>query len=141
MPLAPETKMVDTRKHSVFGIHWPGEPHGQFSKLRPPFQFRPAFLEPTPWQAFSINTLIFQHSLSFSHFHLQGQHTLSSVPSRENTITLSFQLTAVYRHKNVYAAQPFSCYSFSVRFFSASKTTEISSNRKKQTSWDKTRSS
>ena len=25
----------------------------------------------------------------FSHFHLQGQHTLSSVTSRENTLTLS----------------------------------------------------
>ena len=44
----------------------------------------------------------------FSHFHLQGQPTLSSVTSRENTLTLSFQLTAVNRHKNVYAMQPFS---------------------------------
>ena len=44
----------------------------------------------------------------FSHLHLQGQRTLSSVTSRENTLTLSFQLTAVNRHKNVYAMQPFS---------------------------------
>ena len=50
---------------------------------------------------------VFQHFSSFSHFHLQGQHTLTSVTSRENTITLSFQLTAVNRHKNVYAMQTF----------------------------------
>ena len=108
MPLVPETKMADARKQSVSGTHWSGEPRGQCSKLRPLLQFRPAFLKPTPWQEFSINTLIFQHSLFFSHFHLQDQHTLSSMTPRENTITLSFQLTAVYRHKNVYATQPFS---------------------------------
>ena len=63
-----------------------------------------------------------------THFHLQGQHTLSSVTSRENTIALSFQLTAVYRHKNVYAT-PFRS------DFLASKTADILSNhRKKQTS-------
>ena len=107
MPLVPETKMADARKKSVSGTHWPREARGQCSKLRPQLHFRPAFLEPTPWQVFSINTLIVQHSLSFSHFHLQGQHTLSSVTSRENTITLSFQLTAVHRHKNVYAMQSF----------------------------------
>ena len=50
---------------------------------------------------------IFQHSSSFSHFHSQGQHILSSVTSRENTITLSFQQTAVNRHKNGYAMQTF----------------------------------
>ena len=48
------------------------------------------------------------HFLSFSHFHLQCQYSLSSVTSRENTITLSFQLTAVNRHKNVCAVQTFS---------------------------------
>ena len=132
MPLVPETKMADARKQSVSGTHWPGEPRGHCSKLRPLLQLRPAFLEPTPWQEFSINTLIFRLSLSFSHFHLQGQHTPSSVTSRENTITLSLQLTVVYRHKNVYAMQPFSCYDFSVRFFSASKTTEISSKHRKK---------
>ena len=50
---------------------------------------------------------VFQHSFSFSQFQLQGQHTLSSVTSRENIITLSFQLTAVNRHKIVYAIQTF----------------------------------
>ena len=107
--------------------------YNKCSKLRPPLQFRPAFLEPTPWQVFSINTLIFQHSLSFSHFHLQGQHTLSSVTSRENTITVSFQLTAVYRHKNVYAMQAFS-YMLHLfgEIFPTSKTTEISSNHRKK---------
>ena len=100
--------MAKACKLPVSGTHYPGEPRGQCSKLRPRLQFRPAFLEPTPWQDFSINTLIFQISLSFSHFHLQDQNTLSSVTSRENTITLSFQLTAVYRHENVYTMQPFS---------------------------------
>ena len=107
MPFVPETKMADARKQSVSGAHWLGEPRGQRSKLRPPLQFRPTFLEPTPCQEFSINTPIFQHSLSFHIFYLQGQHTLSCVVSRENTITLSFQLTAVYCHKNIYATQPF----------------------------------
>ena len=127
MPLVPKTKMADARKQSVSGTHWLGEPH-------PPLQFRPVFLEPTPWQVFSINTLIFQHSLSFSHFHLQGP-THSSMTSRENTITLLFQLKAVYRHKNVYAMQLFSylLHLFG-EIFPTSKATEISSNhRKKET--------
>ena len=47
MPLVPETKMADTRKQSVSGIHWPGEPRGYCLKLRPQLQFRPTFLEPT----------------------------------------------------------------------------------------------
>ena len=71
MPLVPETKMVDACKQPVSGTHWPGEPCGQCSKLCLPFQFRPAFLEPTPWQNFSINTLIFRHSLFFT-FPLTG---------------------------------------------------------------------
>ena len=76
---------------------------------------------------------VFQHFSSF--FHLQGQHTLSSVTSRENTIIHLFQLTAVNRHKNVYAMQPFSdLLPLFGEIFSASKTTEFSSNhRKKQT--------
>ena len=38
------------------------------------FNFSPTFLEPTPWQEFSIDTLIFQHSpsFSFSEFHLEN---------------------------------------------------------------------
>ena len=28
MPLVPEKNMADTRKHSVSGTHWPGEPRG-----------------------------------------------------------------------------------------------------------------
>ena len=48
---------------------------------------------------------VFQHFSSFLQFHFQGQHTISSVTSRENTITLLFQLTAVNRNKNVYAMQ------------------------------------
>ena len=68
MPLFPKTKMADARKQSVTGTHWPREPQGQYSKLRPPLQFRPAFLEPTLWQECSINMLIFQHSLSFHIF-------------------------------------------------------------------------
>ena len=41
MPLVPETKMADTRKHSVSGNHWPGEPRGQCLKLRPHLNFVP----------------------------------------------------------------------------------------------------
>ena len=107
MPLVSETKMVDARKQSVSGTSWPEEPRGQCSKLRPLLQFPPAFLEPMTrifYKYAHLPTL----SLSFAHFHLQGQHTLSSVTSREGTITLSFQLTAVYRHENVYVTQPFS---------------------------------
>ena len=74
MPLVPETKMADTSKQSVSGTHWPREPHSQCSKLRPPLHLRPAFLEPPPWQEFSINTLIFHtHTLSlFFTFPLTG---------------------------------------------------------------------
>ena len=43
MPLVPETKMADARKHSVSGTHWPREPRGQCSKLRPHFNFVPRF--------------------------------------------------------------------------------------------------
>ena len=72
MPLVPEIKMADARKQSVSGTHWPVEPCGQCSKLHLQLQFRLAFLEPTPWQEFCINTLIFQHPLSFSTFLLTG---------------------------------------------------------------------
>ena len=48
MPLVPETKMVDARKQSISGTHWPEGPRGWCLKLRPLFQFRPTFLEPTP---------------------------------------------------------------------------------------------
>ena len=40
------------------------------------------------------NTFIFQH-YSLSHFHLQVQHALSSVTSRENTLTLSISTNRV----------------------------------------------
>ena len=130
MPLVPETKMADTRKQSVSGTHWPRELRGQCSKLRPPLQFRPAFLEPTPWQEFSINTLIFQHSFTF--------------PLPERTLWLSFStnssqsLQKCIRHANILLH----FIPFRWDFFSASKTTEISSNhRKKQTTWEKTCSS
>ena len=54
----------------------------------------------------------------FSYFHLQGQHTLSSVTFRENTHTLSILTNRVntlfllftfdFRYKNGYFLQPFS---------------------------------
>ena len=92
MPLVPETKMADAHKQSVSGTHWPGEPHGQCSKLRLPLQFRPAFLEPTTRREFSINMLIFQHSFSFHIFSYRA-NTLSPVCLPERTLSLShFQL-------------------------------------------------
>ena len=85
----------------------------------------------------------------FSHFHLQGQHTLFSVISRENTLTLSistnrintFFLLFIFDFHNqptwkcIYTIHNHSlpCYTLSVRLFPASNT-EISSNhRKKET--------
>ena len=134
MPLVPEIKMVDARKQSFSGTHWPGEPRGYYLKLRPQLQFCPVFFEPTPWQEFSINTTSSNTLPLFHIFTYRGQHTLPSVTFRENTITLPFQLTAVYRHKNVYAMQPFSylLHLFG-EIFPTSKTTEIlSSHRKKE---------
>ena len=50
----------------------------------------------------------------------KGQHTPPSVTSIENTITLSFQLTAVNHHKTVDAMQTFSdlLHFFGEMFFS-----------------------
>ena len=133
MPLVPETKMADARKQSVSGTHWPGELRDPCSKLRLQLQFRPAFF----W-AHNMTRILYKYArlptlTLFSHVHLQGQQTFSSVTSSENTLILSFQLTAVHRHKNVYAMQPFSylLHLFG-EIFPAAKTTEISSNHRKK---------
>ena len=87
-----------------------------------------------------MNTLIFQQSFPFSLFLSQGQHTLSNVTSRENTITLSFQLTAIYRHKNVYAMQAFSylLHLFGEIFFQLQKQQKFrqTTERNEQTTWE-----
>ena len=74
MPLVPETKMAEARKHSVLGTHWPGEPRGQCLKLCPHFNFVRRFWSLLHDKNF-YKYFVFQHSFSFSHFHLQGQHT------------------------------------------------------------------
>ena len=43
----------------------------------------------------------------FSHFHLQGQHTLSSVTSRENTLTVSISTNRV---NTLFLLFTFDCY-------------------------------
>ena len=97
-------------------------------------QFRPAFLELTLWRVFSINTLIFQHSLSLSHFHLQGPtHSLQCDFQREHYHSL-ISTNSSQPPEKMYTSckHSLTCCIFSVRFFSTSKTTEISSNHRKK---------
>ena len=131
MPLVHETKMADARKYSVSGNHWPGEPRGQCLKLRPHLNFVPRFLEPTTWQVFSINTSS-SNSLPLFHISLTGPtHSLQCDFLRE--YYHSFQLTAVNRHKMYMSRNHcLNSYTFSVRFFSTSKTEILSNHRKKQ---------
>ena len=83
MPLFPETKMADARKYSVSGNHWPGEPRDQCLKVRPHLNFAPRSVF---WSRIFYKYFVFKH-------------TLSSLTSRHNTITLSYSLIAVKRHK------------------------------------------
>ena len=88
MPLVPETKMVDVSKRISLGNL---------------LARKTTWLVLTTTSATSILSRVFgayymtrivykyshfQHHL-LSHFHLQGQRILSSVTSRENTLTLS----------------------------------------------------
>ena len=133
MPLVPETKMADTHKQSVSGNHWPGEPRDQCLKLRPHLNFVLRFLEPTPRHVFSINTSS-SNTLALFHIFTCRATTLSSVTSRENTITLSYSPAAVKRHKMYRPCKhSFPQYTLSVRLFPASKTAIASNHRKKRT--------
>ena len=99
IPLIPKTKMADACKYLVSGKPLAKRTTWSVLKTMSALQFHPAFLEPTS----SSNTL------ALFHISLTGPtHSLFSVTSRENTITLSFQLTAINCHKNVYVTQPFS---------------------------------
>ena len=66
MPLVPETKMADARKHSVSGKTLARRTTWSVLKTTSSFEFRPTFLELTPEHVFSINT---SSSSFFSHFH------------------------------------------------------------------------
>ena len=141
-PLVPETKMVDVGKLISLGN---------------------LFARKTTWLVFSttsatsilsrvfgaycLTRIVYKYSSnthSLSHFHLQGQHTLSIVTSRENTLTLSILTNRVntlfllftFDFQQSTAAKIYTlcnhslpCYTFSVRLFPASNI-EISSNRR-----------
>ena len=98
--------MADARKQSVSGTYWPGEP---WSVLKTTSTMP---ISSGVFGAYSMTSILYKYAhlptlTLFSHFHLQGQYTLSSVTSRENTTTLSFELTTVNRHKYVSAMQTF----------------------------------
>ena len=147
MPLVPETKMADARKQSVSGNHWPGEPRGQCLKLRPLFHFRPAFLEPTPGQEFSINTLIFQHSLSLSlsfHIFTYRANRLSPVWLPERTLSLSHFNSSQPLQKCICDSTILLLVTpFRWDFFQLQKQQKFrqTPERNKQTTWEKTCSS
>ena len=147
MPLVPETKMADSRKQSISRTHWPREPRGQCTNLRPPLQFHSAFLEPTLWREFSINTLIFQHThtLSLFTFPLTGPtHSLQCDFQREHYQSLILTSSSI-------APQKFICHAtilllvtpFRWDFFQSQKQDKFrqTTERNKQTTWAETRSS
>ena len=148
MPLVPETKIADVSK--LIG-------------LRNLLARKTTWLVLTTTSATSIlssvfvadcmTKIVYKYShlptfILFLHFHLQGQHTLSIVTSRENTLTLSISTNRVNTlflfstfdlqqstatKMNTPCNHSLPCYTFLVRLFPASNT-EISSNhRKKQT--------
>ena len=125
MPLVPETKMADARKHS--GTHWPEELRGQCLKLSL------AFLEPTTGHVFSINTSS-SNTLSLLHISLTGPtlspqcdfprehyHSLISTNSRQSPQKMYTPCKHSFPH-----------YTLSVRLFPASETEILSNHRKKQ---------
>ena len=148
MPLVPETKMADV---------------GKLISLGNLLARKTMWLVLTTMSATSILSHVFWSLLhdkdclymlsssnihSLSHFHLQGQHALSSGTSRENTLTLSILTNRVItlflfstfdfqQSTTTKMSTPYNhflpCYTFSERLFLALNT-EISSNlRKKQT--------
>ena len=126
MPLVPITKMEDTRKYSVSGNHWPGEPRDQCLKLHPHLNFVLRFLEPIPRHVFSINTSS-SNTLSLFHNFNCSANTLSPV-------WLSYSPTDVKSNKmDKPREHSFPQYSLSVRLFPASKTAIVSNHRKRRT--------
>ena len=143
MPLVPETKMADVSILISLG------------KL---LARRTRWLVPKTTSATSISTRVFgvyymtrilykyahlRTSTLFSHFHLLVQHTLSSVTSRENTLTLSISTNRVKKlflflhltsdtKMDTFYNHSLPCYTLSVRIFPASNS-EISSNHRNKT--------
>ena len=114
MPLVPTTKMVDARKYSVSGNHWPGEPR-DLLKTTSTFEFRPAFLEPIPRHVFSINTSSSNTPSLFPNFYCNA-NTLSPV-------WLSCSPTDVKSHKMDKPRKPsFPQNTLPMRLFPASET-------------------
>ena len=143
MPLVPKTKMVDTRKQS----------------LRNPLAKRTTWLVPKTTSATSISSGVFgAYSMTrilykyahlptltlFSYFHLQGQHTLSSVTSRENTIILISTNSSIPPQKYIcHATILLLVTPFWWDFFHSQKQQKFrqTTKRKKQITWEKTCSS
>ena len=107
MPLVPET---DGGRTSTISL---GNPLTRRTMWLMPKTMSTPAISSRVFGAYSMTRILYKYThlptlTLFSHFFLQGQHTLSNGTSRENTITLPFQLTAVYHHKNVCTMQPFS---------------------------------
>ena len=139
MPLIPETKMADARKQSVSGTHWPGEP-----KTTSALQFRPAFLQSTPWQEFSINTSS-SNTLSLFTFSLtEPIHSLQCDFQREHYHSLISTNSSQPPQKYIcHATILLLVTSFRWDFFQLLKQQKFRqiTERQKQTGWEKTRSS
>ena len=122
MPLVPETKMADARKHSVSGNPLARRTTWSVLKTASSFKFRPAFLEPTPGHVFSINTSS-SNTLSLFHISLTGPtHSLQCDFQREYYHSListnSRQLLQkMYMSRN----HSLNSYTFSVKFFQLQK--------------------
>ena len=116
------------------------------------FNFVPLFFFFFFFGAYSMTRIlykyfVFQNSSSLSHFHLQVQHTLSNVISRENILTLSIStnrfntlfLFFIFDFQQTTDTKMYTpcnhslCYALSVRLFPASNTEILSNHRKKQT--------
>ena len=111
MPLVPETKMADARKHSVSGTTW------SELKTTSAFQFHPAFLELTPWHIL-YKYFFSQHFFSFSHFTHRAT-TLSPVWLPEKTLPLSHFHYQLLTAMKMYMSRNHSLnsYTFSMRLF------------------------
>ena len=143
MPLVPETKMAEVGKLINLGNLLARKTTWLVLTNTFATSILCRILEPTAWQRWSINILIFQHSFSF-HCDFQREHSHSL--HFESTHSSSFftfdcqHSTATKMYTLCNHSLP--CYNFSVRLFPDSKTTtEISSNpeRDKHPTWEKTR--
>ena len=118
MPLVPITKMVNARKYSVSGNHWPGEPRDLLNTTSA-LEFRPALFGAESKTRVFYKYVVFKHSISFSQFLLQ-LNTLSPV-------LLSYSPTDVKSHKmDKPRKHSFLQNTLNMRLFPASETPTVS---------------